>query len=95
MTTSSRRFRLRAAGVAAGLATAVTLFTTGTAGAVGPHQHTVTNPAGTQDIAGGFCSGNFAEGTPQNVAIANFHTTIHVGPSGPDGVVTIAGGPCS
>jgi hypothetical protein len=95
MTTSNRHPRLRAAGVAAGLAAAVSLFTTGTAGAVGPHQHTITTPTGTHDVASGFCNGNFAAGTPQNVAITNFHTKIHVGPGGPDGVVTLGGHGCS
>jgi hypothetical protein len=70
-------------------------MTAGTAAAVGPHQHTLTNPAGTHGIAGGFCNGNFAEGTPQNVAIATFHENIHIGPNGPDGVVTLGSSGCS
>ena len=71
-------------------------FTTTSAGAVPPHQHQVINPAGSHDIAGGFCNGNFAEDQTQNVALANFHFMIHVGPQGPpeDGVVTIGSGGC-
>ena len=94
MTTSNPRTRLWGACAAVALAAGVSVLTAAPAGAVGPHQHTLTNPAGTHDIAGGFCNGNFAEGSPENVAIANFHANIHVGPAGPDGVVTIAGQGC-
>ena len=71
-------------------------LTTTSAGAVGPHQHQVTNPAGTHDIARGFCNGDFAEGQTQNVALANFHFMIHIGPLGPEnGVVGIGAVGCA
>ena len=92
----SSTWRSRLGGAVAGtcLAAGITLATASPAGAVGPHQHTLTNPAGTHDIAGGFCNGHFAVGSPENVAIENFHMRIHVGDAGPDGVVTMGGGPC-
>jgi len=91
----THRIRRAAASVAAtGVAAALLLASAGPAGAVGPHAHVVSNPAGSHDIARGFCNGNFAEGSPANVAIENFHSLIHVGPAGPDGVVTISAHGC-
>ena len=95
MQKSSLRKGLRAAAATGGLVATITVMTAGTAGAVGPHQHSVTNPSGSHNIANGFCNGNFAVGTPQNQAITNFHERIHVGSGGPEGVVTIGGGACA
>jgi hypothetical protein len=79
-------------------ATAVTIGTGGfvsVVGAVPPHQHVVNTPAGSHDIASGLCNGNFTvETDPQHVALHNFHSMIHVGPQGPDGVVTITSAGC-
>jgi len=81
---------------AIGFAATVVMLGTGVvaAEAVGPHQHAVNNPAGSHDIARGFCNGNFLAGEPQNVAIDNFHFMIHLGTRGPDGVVTVGAHGC-
>ena len=89
--------QLRRLTFAAAAATAVTIggfFSS--AGAVPAHQHNLTNPNGTHDIANGFCNGNFADGTdPQHKALHNFHLLIHTGPNGPEnGVVSIGSSSC-
>lgn len=64
------------------------------ASAVEPHQHQITTPSGVHDIARGFCQGEFGSARTQNVALANFHSMIHMGPQGPDGTVTIGAHGC-
>lgn len=57
------------------LAAALTLGTAGTALAdhVPPHQHTLTTPGGTHDIAGGLCVVGAGE------ALDHFHGGVHFG----------------
>lgn len=64
------------------------------ADAVEPHQHVVNTPGGSHDIAHGFCNGDFSSTQTQNVALANFHFKIHIGPQGPEGLVTITAHGC-
>lgn len=65
------------------------------AGAVEPHQHHITTPGGVHDIARGFCHGEFGSTETQNVALANFHMKIHLGPQGPSGTVTVSALGCA
>src|SRR5688572_17695696 len=102
MTKSNLGRGFRAASAAMGIAAGVTLLTAGTAGAVGPHQHTITHVSQdgtvrTHDILNGFCNNPdvFAVGSPANKAVENFHFNIHVGPGGPEHHVSIAGGACA
>jgi hypothetical protein len=71
----------------ASMAAALTLGVGGLAspaGAVGPHQHYLTTPGTTTNIANGFCEGDFTVGNPQNAALAHFHESIHAGDLGPE-----------